>query len=188
MNNKDHLFAGTHFDSKLAKCRIDAKLTLSQVEQLTGLDYRILQRWEAGGTQTPRSKMYGKIANLAELYGVTVADIENMIASAYSFAKKDKYVICDGAYVPKPRKAKTKESSTNKATEIKSTKTNISKTEPNKSTTDNKATKDNKKKSKAPTISRVELLELAYGEVPFNEFMDMVKIFYKDVLYEDRKS
>ena len=82
--------AGSHFNTELAKCRINAKMTLAQVSELTGIKQSTLQNWERGRNKSIHVAV-DKVMLLAELYDVSYSDIENMVQAAYQTAKKEGY-------------------------------------------------------------------------------------------------
>lgn len=54
------------------KLRLDAKLTVQEVAEATGLDQRTLNAWESGDQKDAR---VSKLGALAQHYGLTLTDL-----------------------------------------------------------------------------------------------------------------
>lgn len=163
--------AGSHFNTELAKCRINAKMTLAQVSELTGIDQSTLQNWERGRNKSIHVAV-DKVMLLAELYDVSYSDIENMVQAAYQTAKKEGYT-----NIGKKKYKKTKKSKKSSA------KTAIQAEQPIAESTPTLVMPSNRTNNPVHTettqkTTKMTLLELAYGEVTFTEFMAMVKAFF----------
>lgn len=171
--------AGSHFNTELAKCRLKENLTLKAVSELTGINKVTLQNWECGKTRSVNISA-DKLTLLAELYGVSYNAIENMIEDAYRTAKKSEYIY--NAVEKTTKKSKNAETLTNDTSNIQSDESQsesevITINVKNKSLTKSKKESKNKISSTINTSEaiKLEILELAYGEVTFNEFIAMTK-------------
>lgn len=174
--------AGSHFNTELAKCRLKENLTLKAVSELTGINKVTLQNWECGKIRSVNISA-DKLTLLAELYGVSYNAIENMIEDAYKTAKKSEYVYnAVEKTTKKSKKSKNAETLTNNTSNIQSDESQsesevITINVKNKSLTKSKKESKNKISSTINTSEaiKLEILELAYGEVTFNEFIAMTK-------------
>ena len=54
MEKKENRGIGSSYVSELTKLRINAGLSLMEVEELTGIGYRVMSDWEIGKIKTPR--------------------------------------------------------------------------------------------------------------------------------------
>ena len=81
--------AGSHFDSKLAQLRVEANLTLMDVAELTGVDYRTIHSWECGRNMTINDNVDTKNVKLyCELFDISRNQLDNYILTAYREAHK----------------------------------------------------------------------------------------------------
>lgn len=81
---------GSHFISKLAKYRIDAKLSLSDVSELTGIKVSTLNNYERGVIRSVGARTdLTALKNVFELYGLefSVTIFESLLHDAYMMSK-----------------------------------------------------------------------------------------------------
>ena len=81
---------GSHFVSKLAKYRIDAKLSLNDVSELTGIKVSTLNNYERGVIRSISARTdLTALKNVFELYGLefSVNAFESLLHDAYMMSK-----------------------------------------------------------------------------------------------------
>ena len=108
MEKKENSKIGSRYVSKLTKLRISSGLSLVEVEELTGIDYRIISCWETGKVKTPRVADPKKLASvilLCELYDITRSQFEYFMNEAYCYAHKEEFT---PKYQTEFRKLRTK--------------------------------------------------------------------------------
>lgn len=108
MEKKENRGIGSSYVSELTKLRISSGLSLMEVEELTGIDYRIISYWETGKVKTPRVADPKKLASvilLCELYDITMSQFERFMNEAYCHAHKEEFT---PKYQTEFRKLRTK--------------------------------------------------------------------------------
>lgn len=95
MVKKESRGIGSSYVSELTKLRINSGLSLYEVEELTGINYRVMSDWEIGKIKTPRvtdPKKQSGIILLCELYDITVSQFEYFMNDAYCHAHKEEFM------------------------------------------------------------------------------------------------
>lgn len=108
MVKKENRNIGSSYVSELTKLRINSGLSLREVEELTGIDYRIMSSWEIGKIKTLRvtdPKKQSGIILLCELYDITVSQFEYFMNDAYCHAHREEFT---SKYQTEFRKLRTK--------------------------------------------------------------------------------
>lgn len=95
MVKKESRGIGSSYVSELTKLRINSGLSLTEVEELTGIRYNTMSNWESGKVKTPRvtdPKTQSGIILLCELYDITVSQFEYFMNDAYCHAHKEEFM------------------------------------------------------------------------------------------------
>ncbi|HOY91553.1 MAG TPA: helix-turn-helix transcriptional regulator, partial [Bacteroidales bacterium] len=95
MAKKENRGIGSSYVSELTKLRISSGLSLMEVEELTGIDYRVVSDWETGKVRTPKvadPKKQSSVILLCELYDITMLQFEYFMNEAYYHAHKEEFM------------------------------------------------------------------------------------------------
>lgn len=95
MAKRENRNIGSSYVSELTKLRISSGLSLKEVEELTGIDYRVISNWETGKVKTPRvadPKKQSSVILLCELYDITMLQFEHFMNDAYYHAHKEEFM------------------------------------------------------------------------------------------------
>ena len=108
MVKKENRGIGSRYVSELTKLRISSGLSLMEVEELTGIGYRVVSDWETGKVKTPKvadPKKQSSVILLCELYDITMSQFEYFMNEAYYHAHKEEFM---SKYHTEFRKLRTK--------------------------------------------------------------------------------